>query len=119
MHEGSLVKQLLLHDSFKTKSKKAQLISQLLLLGNMYCASSSGLKAQKFFELAQENLDSQISENDKELALLFKKMLEICYTIMINLYNTNKKEGDTLIPVEWLAAEDKLEDIYDTIYEEF
>lgn len=35
------------------------------------------------------------------------------------MYNSNKKEGDSPIPVEWLAAEEKLEDIYDTIYEEF
>lgn len=46
-------------------------------------------------------------------------MLEISYTMMINLYKSNKKEEDGPIPDEWIPSEDKLEEVFDSIFEDF
>lgn len=81
--EGSLVRQLLLDERHKDRRKKEYQIPNILLLANMYCPSNPALRAQKFFELCQENLDPQISANDKELKQLFMKMLEYCYEFML------------------------------------
>ncbi|CDW77354.1 UNKNOWN [Stylonychia lemnae] len=117
--KDSIVQQLLLDELMMDKRKQNYLIAQLLLLANLYCPSNPSLKAQKFFELCQENLDSQISQNDKELRLLFGKMLEITYTFMIGLYMANKSSSDPDIPEEWYNDESKLEDAYDSMFEEF
>jgi len=56
-----------------------------MCLGILYCASNKEIKATKFFELCQMDLDAVISAEDKELKEFFIKLCEIAYEFMIKL----------------------------------
>lgn len=79
---------------FSDNGQEGYNISELLLFGNMYCASTPLIRAQRFFEVCQEDLPPQISSNDKELNKYLVKQLEISYNMMLNLYKANKKPED-------------------------
>jgi len=60
----------------------------------MYCASTPHIRAQRFFEVCQEDLPPQIANNDKELILFMKKQFEISYFMMMTLYKAFRKPED-------------------------
>ena len=92
-YPGSLARQLLLNPCIVDPEDKTQFeISSILLIGNMYCPSNDKLRASKFYELCQTDLNPHISAHDRDLKRIFKKMIEISYVMMVNLYTQNKKE---------------------------
>jgi hypothetical protein len=88
--EDSLIRNILLHDFFLHPKKKGRFhIPLLLLFGNMYCSSSFAVRAQKFFEICQPELNQTITTKDKDLKAYFMRMLEISYKFMMSVYDEN------------------------------
>ncbi|CDW81305.1 UNKNOWN [Stylonychia lemnae] len=128
--EGSLIRQLLLNPGFAVErvdgeenyeeSVKEYKIPELLLLGNMYCANTPYYRAQKFFEVCQEELQPQIGNNDNELSEYMRKQFDIAYYVIMVLYNVAKDPKEQPIPDEWLNLDQPtVEGALDTIMEEF
>jgi hypothetical protein len=63
-------------------------------MGNMYCKNYPAMRAQKFFELCQFELDPFIAFSDKDLQKYFYKMLDICYDFMFTTYKQAKMGMD-------------------------
>eukprot|EP00347_Sterkiella_histriomuscorum_P010838 403374731 len=117
--EGSLIRQLLLNPAFK-KDVNGYCISELLLFGNLYCASTPLIRSKRFFEICQEDLPPQISNNDKELVAYVKLMFDISYVHMINLYKAAKAPADSAIPETWLSlSREEMERIYAELFVQF
>jgi hypothetical protein len=96
----------LLNEVFRAEKGNGQIISELLLLGNMYCASTPLIRAQRFFEVCQEELPDQISNNDRELTKYIKKQLEIAYPMMLKVYKSLRKPEDPNIQDGWLINDE-------------
>ena len=86
----------------------------------MYCASTPLIRAQRFFEVCQEELPDQIANNDRELTKYIRKQLEISYPMMLKVYRSLRKPEDPTIQDGWIISdEDKLQAIYDELYEQY
>ena len=89
-------------------------------MGNMYCATTPGIKSQRFYQLCQIEYDPQIASADKDLQKNFIKMLEISYVLMISVYKRNRKEEDAIIPESWIPNEYSVfQEAYEEILETF
>ena len=71
----------------------------------MYCATTPLIRATRFFEVCQEDLPPQISNNDKELVKYIVKQMEIAYQLMMATYKIFKKPEDPFFPDEWLTTD--------------
>ncbi len=113
----SLVYALMTDKVFLAKDGEGFYIPYLVLLGQLYCAGNPKLRADKFFELCQIDLDPGMSHNDKEFIDYFPKLLEISYDLMLRLYSRFKPE-DLPEPVpQWTADPDELTREYAIIFE--
>lgn len=83
-----------------------------MLLGILYTASNAKQRAERFYELVQFNLDSQIFTNDWEfqkfiplVSLISSCILPQIYNKNVKYLNENKKEYEEMYPVlkghEW------------------
>ena len=65
----------------------------MMLMGILYCSSNKEIRAKKFYELCQMELDPIISAADKEMHEALIKLVQIAYEMIINVYNITWKEG--------------------------
>lgn len=86
--EDSVLRKLLTHPILSDAPGTIS-IPSLMLFGILYCGSNSQAKAQKFFDLCQIELQPHVSSKDKELLAYFKKLIEISYTLIIEVFNEN------------------------------
>ncbi len=61
-------------------------VPSLMLLGILYCASHKKVRAHKFVELCNPNLDEYIQVSNRELKMNVFGLLEISYVFIIQLY---------------------------------
>ena len=111
--EDSVVRALLTDPSLSKDKNGVYFIPYLMLIGILYCASNPNVRAQKFFELCQMELDPQISAGDKELKDYCKKLLDISYRLSIKVYNQFHPEQPKK---EWIEVND-WQTLYDDIFE--
>ena len=113
-NKQSPLRKLMLNDTFAVKPGQYS-VPWLLLLGILYCASNVKVRALKFYELCQSELEAQISSSDRDLKANLKKMMEISYWMMLAIY---KGEGGQAGREEWLGT-GREEEVMDEIYEGF
>jgi len=103
-------------------------IPYVLLLGIMYAKATSRVRATKFYELVQDELTPRVSCNDKELKLLFRKLLElsslfvmqqfrVCY-LNYSVEGDNEEENFAVDPLYNLTQEG-LDHIVEDMFEDF
>lgn len=120
--DASLIRQLLMNPVFlDPKTEEIQYnISEILLMGNLYCANTPAIRANRYFELCQIEYDPQIGSADRDLHKNFTKMLEISYVLMIPVYRRFKKDSDVHIPESWIPNEYTVfKEAYEEILESF
>lgn len=121
--DTSLSRKVLIHKTLHN-TKNIIYLPYLRLLGILYCASTPQLKAETFYKVIKpDELNSKETPDQKETDVMknevlipeyFEKMLEIAYTMMIEIYGTLENGEDKS---NWLI--DELEDIFKLIYEKF
>lgn len=85
----SLLRTMMTDPIFKKNPNDEEFhIPYLMLLGVLYCASNTAVKAEKFYELCQLDLHVQMNRNDKEYIDYFPKLLQISYEFIIKTYIT-------------------------------
>jgi len=84
-----------------------------MLLGILYCASSPKLRAQKFFELCQMDLNPSFYQHDKELEECVPKLFQITYDLMLRLYQQHRRDTDPEPQEDWFMDDRELQKIYE------
>ena len=108
---------LLTDPIFKNKaSGKGFYIPYFVLLGVLYCAGNNRIRATKFFELCQIDLDPHMSHNDKEFVDYFPKLLQISYEMMLRMYDKFREEGSPELKKEWKQDPERIAIEYETIF---
>ena len=80
-----------------------------MLIGIFYTASNKQVRAQKFYEICQVELDYTISANDKELIDMFLKMQQIAYEGIIKVYLQHQQQ--VAFTADWIRDKQEIEDI--------
>jgi hypothetical protein len=113
-NDNSLLVKIRTSDYFKDEKNTDEInIHSLILWGLLLCAGDNKLKARVFYDVLQDNLQPQISANDKEFPGSFNKLIEVA-TKLVYEYEPEVNPGEPRVNGDKVT-----DDVMETLRESF